>query len=105
MSKHLTPSDVIERIIGRPEAIGAAIGADPKLAYSWRKGSKNRDAGDIPSARHMRALLAYAAAKDLPLVAEDLIWGLSEDMLAQRLRNEQRLANENIPPVAWEAAE
>lgn len=85
MSKHLTPSEVIERIIGRPELIGTAIGADPKLAYSWRKGSKNRDAGDIPSARHMRALLAHAAAKGLPLVAEDLIWGVAEDVLAARL--------------------
>lgn len=94
MSKHLTPSDVIERIIGRPEVIGATIGADPKLAYSWRKGSKNRDPGDIPSARHMRALLAHAAARNLPLVAEDLIWGVDEDMLAARL------ANENFPAAA-----
>lgn len=96
MSKHLTPSEVIERIIGRPEVIGATIGADPKLAYSWRKGSKNRDPGDIPSARHMRALLAHAAAKGLPLVAEDLIWGISEEMLARRLAIEA-LAAGDVP--------
>jgi hypothetical protein len=85
MSKHLTPSDVVERIIGRPEAIGAAIGSDPKLAYSWRKASKNRDAGDIPTARHMRALLAHAAARRLPLRAEDLIFGCAAEDLEARI--------------------
>ena len=85
MSKHLTPSDVVERIIGRPEVIGAAIGSDPKLPYSWRKSSKNRDAGDIPTARHMRALLAHAAARRLPLTAEDLIFGCKAEDLEARI--------------------
>lgn len=94
MSKHLTPSDVCERIIGRPEVIGAAIGADPKLAYSWRRGGSTRDAGDIPSARHMRALLAYARARALPLMAQDLIYGASEADIAARL------AQMNAPAAA-----
>jgi hypothetical protein len=79
---------VCERVIGTPEEIAAIIRCAPKSPYGWRWGSLNRDAGDIPSARHMRALLAYAAANDLPLTAEDLIWGVSEDMLEQRLKIE-----------------
>lgn len=75
MSEHITPAAVVEYLIGRPEKIGAAIGSDPKLAYSWRKPSKNRDAGDIPSARHMRRLLAFARANQIPLEPRHLIEG------------------------------
>lgn len=32
-------------------------------------------AGDMPSARVMRSLLAHAAAKGIPLKPEHLIWG------------------------------
>jgi hypothetical protein len=76
---------VAERIIGPPEVIGRAIGMHPKLAYLFRKGSKTRDAGDLTSARHMRALLAYAVARGLPLTAHDLVWGAREDDVTARL--------------------
>lgn len=85
MSKHLAPSAVVERIIGRPEVIGAAIGIDKKSAYHWRKGAKGRDAGDITSPRHMRRLLAHAAARGLPLTSDHLIWGASEDEIEKLL--------------------
>lgn len=85
MSQHLTPVQICERIIGPPEVLGRVCGTADKSPYGWRGASANRDAGDIPSSRHMRALLAHAAAKGLPLVADDLIWGLSEDDLARRL--------------------
>jgi len=75
MTEHLTPVDVLERMIGGPEAIAAAIGADRTLPYAWRRSSKARDAGDIPSARNMRRLLAYAGARGIPLRADHLIWG------------------------------
>lgn len=78
MSKNLTPSEVVERIIGRPEVIGLAIGIGQKAPYHWRRASKGRAAGDITSASHMRRLLAYAAAHRLPLKPDHLIWGADE---------------------------
>lgn len=74
MSEHLTPAEVVEHMIGRPEVIGAAIGVNSKTAYTWRRPSRGRDAGDIPSARHMRRLLAFAAAHSIPLSERHLIW-------------------------------
>jgi hypothetical protein len=75
MSEHLTPAEVVEHMIGRPEVIGAAIGVNSKTAYNWRRPAHSRDAGDIPSPRHMRSLLAYAAARRIPLTSDHLIWG------------------------------
>lgn len=75
MSNNLTPFQVVERLIGPPEAVGPIAGMNEKTSYGWRKSSANRDAGDIPSARTMRSLLAHAAAKGIPLKAEHLIWG------------------------------
>lgn len=77
MIEHLTPAELISRMIGSPELIGQIVRVDHKSPYQWRRPSKLRDAGDIPSSRHMRALLAYAAARGIPLRAEHLIWGAS----------------------------
>lgn len=84
-SAHLTPMAICERVIGTPEEIATIIQCAPKSPYGWRWGSLNRDAGDIPSARHMRALLAHAAARRLPLTAEDLIFGCKAEDLEARL--------------------
>lgn len=75
MTEHLTPAEVVERIIGRPEVVAAAIGIAAKSPYAWRRGSARRAAGDITSPPFMRSLLAHAAARGLPLRAEHLIWG------------------------------
>lgn len=96
MSKHLTPSAVVERIIGRPEVVGPAIGKTNKVGYLWRRASKGRDAGDIPSARDMRALLAVARDRGLPLMAQDLIYGADEADVAARLAQ----VNTPAAPVA-----
>lgn len=82
MSHNLTPMQVAERLIGKPEQIAAAIGLKEKAPYHWRNARTGRAAGDFPSATVMRALLAYAAARCIPLTAEHLIWGASEDELA-----------------------
>lgn len=74
--------EVCEALIGPVEVIGPIVGAGPKSAYGWRHASKLRDAGDITSARHMRALLAHAAARGIPLTAEHLIRGASADEVA-----------------------
>jgi hypothetical protein len=97
-SPHLTPMAVCERVIGTPEQIAAIIHCAPKSPYGWRGASLNRAAGDIPSARHMRALLAHAAAHRLPLTADDLIWGVDEAELAQRL-NPHACAPDACPAV------
>jgi major membrane immunogen (membrane-anchored lipoprotein) len=79
MTRHLTPIQVCQRLIGRPEEISLVCGFQEKAAYHWRNASKSRDAGDLPSARVMRALLAHAAVKNLGLTADHLIWGATED--------------------------
>jgi|GEM_PF-1076618 len=83
MSNHRTPLAVAEALIGRPEKIGEIVGVHPKSPYQWRDKSGLRAAGDIPYDAHKRALLAYAAANCIPLTAEHLIWGTSEDELAR----------------------
>ena len=88
MSYHLTPMDVCERLIGDPRRLAAICGLEVKSAFPWRRASKWRDAGDLPSAKTQRALLAHSAAHRLGLTAEHLIWGASEaeidDILAAR---------------------
>lgn len=75
MTCNMTPVEVVERMIGPPGAIAAAIGMQSNAAYAWRKPGKWRDAGDIPSTRVMRLLLSYAAARRIPLTSDHLIWG------------------------------
>ena len=86
MSKHLTPYEVVERMIGRPEKVGPAIGLSAKTTYLWRHPSKTRDAGDIPSTKVQRALLDYARAQGLPLTAEDLVFGANAAEIEARLQ-------------------
>jgi hypothetical protein len=88
MTNHLTPVQVCERLIGAPEVISAVCGLNEKSVYPWRRPSSGRAAGDVPSALHMRAILAHARARGIPLTAEHLIWGAEaaeiEALLAQR---------------------
>lgn len=79
MSNHLTPFDVVQRLIGPPERVGPVVGMSEKTGYGWRRASANRDAGDIPSARTMRALLDHARTHSIPLTAEHLIYGADAD--------------------------
>ena len=69
---------VCERLIGKPEQIAAAIGLKEKAPYHWRNARTGRAAGDFPSATVMRQLLAHAAARQIPLTADHLVWGASE---------------------------
>ena len=85
MTHNLTPMQVCERLIGKPEAIGMAAGLGDKAAYHWRNERKGRAAGDLPRASIMRALLAHSAAHQLGLMADHLIWGAPEDEVAQIL--------------------
>lgn len=89
MSSHLTPLNVCELLIGRPEALAPICGVDPKTPYGWRNPSKSRAAGDLPGAIHQRALLAHSNARGLGLTAEHLIWGAPaaeiEEILSRRV--------------------
>lgn len=82
MSSHLTPIQVCEALFGSIEDVGRILGRHPKTAYLYRHASGLRDAGDLPSARHMRTLLARAAAQGIPLTADHLIWGASAEDVA-----------------------
>lgn len=82
MTHNLTPMQVCERLIGKPEQIAAAAGLHEKAPYHWRNARTGRAAGDLPSATVMRALLAFAKARQIPLTADHLIWGASEEELA-----------------------
>lgn len=76
MSSHLTPMEVCEKLIGPPEQIAIACRfKSPQGPYRWRHAAKDRDAGDIPSAVSMRALLAWSEARNLGLTPAHLILG------------------------------
>lgn len=81
MSDHLTPLAVCERLIGPYSAIEKIAGRKPKAAYIWARSAQGRSAGDMPADAN-RSLLAYAAARDIPLTAEHLIWGASVEEIA-----------------------
>lgn len=66
---------MLDRLVGPPEIQAQIAGQNPKAPFLWRRPSKWRDAGDLPSARYMRAFLAHAAATGRPLTAEHLVWG------------------------------
>ena len=93
---HMTPFEVVERLIGPPETVGPLIGISQKATYGWRHPSANRDAGDIPSARSQRSLLAHAAAHGIPLRAEHLIWGAPAAEIDQLL---EQMGQQNAPAI------
>lgn len=79
MAHDVTPLEVCERLIGKPELLAGLFGYESdKAPYNWRHATSTRDAGDIPSARLMRALLAHSDAHALGLTAAHLILGASE---------------------------
>jgi len=102
MSNHLTPVEVCQKLIGPLPVLEAVVGYAPKSGYVWLSGTKNRDAGDFPTARLMRRLLAHAAAKRIPLTADHLIWGASAEEIAALLSNPEFASSR---PVLHEAAE
>lgn len=108
MSSHRTPLEVTEALVGKPEEIGRIVGTHPKSPFGWRHASDGRDAGDIPSARHMRALLAHSDTHGLGLTAEHLIRGAAEDeveaILAGRDAPVPQFTSRRRPP-RMEAAE
>lgn len=77
MGKHITPTEVCERLVGPIEELAAICRMHRKGAYQWRGASKLRDAGDILP-KHMRALLAHSDAHGLGLTADHLIRGATE---------------------------
>ncbi|MGS4947406.1 hypothetical protein ACVDG3_18160 [Meridianimarinicoccus sp. RP-17] len=75
MSSHLTPFEVTIRLFGSSEEVSSIAGLHRKSGYAWHAASKWRDAGDLPSTRVMRALLAEARARGIPLEHRHLIEG------------------------------
>jgi hypothetical protein len=82
MGSYLTPMQVCEALLGKPEEIGLAAGLHPKSTFLWRRASGERDAGDLPSARVMRRLLAHSRERGLGLTARHLVEGATEDEVA-----------------------
>ncbi|MEM9726075.1 MAG: hypothetical protein AAF909_11495 [Pseudomonadota bacterium] len=78
MKTRLTPADVVFAMIGPPDVVGPICETHVATPYNWMRASGGRDAGDIPSARHMRRLLAHAEAEGIPLTAEHLIRGATQ---------------------------
>ncbi len=83
MSKHLTPAEITFRLFGGPRGVSEILGGHEKTPLAWKRPSKLRDAGDIPSARIMRALLSAAAHRRIPLTAAHLVCGASEAEIAK----------------------
>jgi hypothetical protein len=88
MGEHLTPVAVAECLLGTPATLSGIVGLDRSAAFGWRNPSKFRDAGDFPSTRIQRALLAHSEAHGLGLTADHLIRGAAraevEAILAAR---------------------
>lgn len=82
MSNHLTPTEISFRLLGGYKGVAAILGQTEKAPLGWKNGSKWRDAGDIPSVRTMRTLLAAAAQRRIALTANHLIYGGSEAEIA-----------------------
>lgn len=91
-------------MFGSIEEVGRILGRHPKTAYLYRHASGLRDAGDLPSARHMRTLLARAAARGIPLTPDHLIWGASADELAE-LTAPRPITDTGAPDVSQVAAQ
>jgi hypothetical protein len=82
MSKHLTPLAVCERQFGSLSRIASICGCNEKAPYLWRRASKGRDAGDLPSTRYLRILLDHADEHAVVLDPVWLITGATEDEIA-----------------------
>ncbi len=91
MRNHLTPLEVCERLLGKPELLAEVCALHIKSAFPWRRSSKWRDAGDLPSARVMRALLAHSDANNLGLSARHLIFGATEAEIEAILAERRQL--------------
>ena len=81
MTHQCTPADIVFAMLGGRPSVAVVCGLHEKSAYIWDRPSKDRDAGDIPSARHMRKLLSYARENGIPLTAEHLIFGCTRQDL------------------------
>lgn len=81
MSKHLTPIQVAERILGGIERVATICGRHPKAGYIWRRGSSSRAPGDLPDTGMMRTLLDYCEARSLPLDPVWLIRGAPSEVI------------------------
>lgn len=63
--------------------VSAICGGHHKMASDWLRSNARRDAGDIPRPAYMRALIAEARRAGSTLCADDLVWGVDDDRLAQ----------------------
>jgi len=75
MGNNLTPLEVAEALIGKPDVIADILGIDHKAPFQWRYGRPGRAAGDLPKVAYVRALLAYSDERRLGLTLTHLIWG------------------------------
>lgn len=82
MSSNLTPLDVCKRLIGREPELAAICEVLPQTPFAWTRSAAWRDAGDVPSTRYQRRLLAHSDKHGLGLTARHLIEGASEDEVA-----------------------
>lgn len=86
MTDHLTPVAVCEELIGPLPVIAEIVGYDRSAGFGWRYATRNRAAGDFPSVRLMRRLLAHSARHGLGLVEKHLIWGAPRAEIEEILR-------------------
>lgn len=82
MSRYLTPAEVVFRLIGPPAVVAPIVGRDRTSVIKWRKGSPRRAAGAIVGDDVKLALLDYADENEIPLTADHLLFGATEDELA-----------------------
>lgn len=80
MQNHLTPVEVLQRLVGPLPELERIAGYKEKSSYAWLRAAPGlgRKPGELPSVKLMQIFLTHAAAHDIPLTAEHLIWGAAE---------------------------
>ena len=78
----VTPLDAVHELIGPADLIAEICEIDRTTVISWQRGGKYRNAGDIPSARHMRRLVEYSRKRNLGLTYEHVVSGAPSEEIA-----------------------
>lgn len=84
MSSYLTPLEVCQKLIGPLDRLAHIAGVTAKSPYHWKRPSKTRAAGHLPP-NVLVAMLAHVEGRRLPVTARDLVLGMSEDEMEQRI--------------------
>lgn len=75
--RHMTPAECAAAAFGGIRPLARVVGVQPQTVHQWVH-PRNADAlGHVPAER-MAAILSIARKRNLPLTADDLIFGRTQ---------------------------